>query len=154
MKWFLMIFHNTHRLMTCPIGIREASSSTRWEQVPKSTAKHYAKIESKLEVSIESLLWSSGTQKKRPKKDYRSQREWSTPEHTLLNQLSRVHMCSDTEAESTGSKWIFTRSSVHMLWILALWFYGTPNSGSRVSLTLWPALETLFLLSDCLVQSQ
>lgn len=99
-----MTFYYTHRLMTCPIEIREASSSTRWEQVPKSTAKHFAEIESKLEVSIESLPWSSGIQKKRPKKDYRSQREWSTPEHTLLNQLSRVHMFSDTEAESTGSK--------------------------------------------------
>jgi hypothetical protein len=58
---------------------------------------------------VEALYWVSysgdqGNPRKRRMKDGKSQREWSTPEHGPLSQLSRVHMGShrltDTEVAS------------------------------------------------------
>jgi hypothetical protein len=54
---------------------------------------------------------------KRRHEDFRSQRGGKKPgKHGLLSQLSKVH---DTEAASTGSIWICTRSSAYKLQILA-----------------------------------
>lgn len=59
-----------------------------------------------------------------------------------------------TEAATMEPAWICTMSSACMLWLT--WFYGgegvAPNSESGVSLTLLPALRTLFLLLSCIVQ--
>lgn len=38
-----------------------------------------------------------------------------------------------------------------LLWLLAVVFCGTPNSGNGVSMTISPTLETLFFLLGCLV---
>lgn len=43
---------------------------------------------------------------------------------------------------------------LHILWLTARWFYGTINSGSGLSPTLFPVLLTVFFLLGCLVQPQ
>lgn len=39
-------------LVPCPVLIREDSSSIRWEQVQRPTARHYSERETKLKISI------------------------------------------------------------------------------------------------------
>ena len=48
-----MIVCYTHRLVSCPVVLREPSSGHRWEWMQRSTARHYAKRKSKVEISIE-----------------------------------------------------------------------------------------------------
>jgi len=64
-------------------------------------------------------LWAWGILVKRGQKDCRSQRGWSIPgEHSLLNQLGRMHRSS----QKPGGK--------HRVQVLGIWFMG-------VSLFLW-----------------
>lgn len=53
----LMIFCCAHRPVASPGIAREASFSTRWEQLQRPTTRHYEEKYSKLEVSIEFLPW-------------------------------------------------------------------------------------------------
>lgn len=39
------------------------------------------------------------------------------------------HGLTDIEGASTRFTRVYTRSSAYVLWLLALWFCGTPNSG-------------------------
>lgn len=47
-----MILCYTHRSMSYPGIIRDASSNSRWEQMQRQTPRQYMEIESNLEVSI------------------------------------------------------------------------------------------------------
>lgn len=49
-----MIFLYTHKLVASPIVIREATASSRWEQMQRPTVKHLER-EPKLLISIGSL---------------------------------------------------------------------------------------------------
>lgn len=67
-------------------------------------------------------------------------------EHSLQNQSSRAHGLKETKMKPV---WVCARSSAHMLWWLAWYFVGQVI----VTLTLSPALGTLFLVLGCLYQS-
>lgn len=45
MKCFLIIFCCMHRSVPCPVVIKEAFSGSRWRQVQRPTARHYAEGE-------------------------------------------------------------------------------------------------------------
>lgn len=65
MTWFLMILCYIHRLLSCSVVTREASCRSRWKQVQRSTARHYAEGEYKLKVSTESLPSELGEARRR-----------------------------------------------------------------------------------------
>lgn len=56
MAWFLMILWYIHRLPSSSVVTRKTSSRSRWKQVQRSIARHYAEEESKLKVPTGSLL--------------------------------------------------------------------------------------------------
>ena len=58
---------------------------------------------------------------------------------------------TETEASSTGLIRFYTRSSAHVV-AVSLVFCGNLNCGSGGVYESLPALGTLFLLMDCLVQ--
>lgn len=57
---------------------------------------------------------------------------------------------TESEALSLGPTWVYTRSSVYILWLLA-WCFGETPMGAGVSLTLLSTLGILSLLLSCLV---
>lgn len=61
MNCFLMIFYYIHRMVSCTVVIREASSGRRCEQVQRSIVRHYPERKPKLEVFIGSLAVETGT---------------------------------------------------------------------------------------------
>lgn len=83
-----------HRLVLCPVVIREVSSGSRWESMQRPTAQHSLCWGFKLEVSIGSLPSEFGEFHRRGGANIVGLRgEWRTPgEHGPLNQLSRMHM--------------------------------------------------------------
>ena len=92
-------------------------------------------------------LFSSGTQQKQ-RNDGRSQRGWRTSgEYSPPNQLSKAQMGS--QRLTWQALYISTPSPLeYTLWTLA-WCFLTMKAG--VSLTLLPALGTLFPLLGCRV---
>lgn len=87
-------------------------------------ASHYMKIKSKLKVSIWSLSLEIREALGRGGRWCRSRRAYRTQgKHWSLNQLIRTHMYSKMAAVSMRPVWVSnrsTRSSVYMLWLLAL----------------------------------
>jgi len=83
-----------------PVVIRKASSSSRWGQVQRPTARHHAK--SKYEASIGILLSELREHHRGGEgRIVGVKRGWRTAgEHGSLNQLSRAHMVSQ------GLKWL------------------------------------------------
>lgn len=58
------------------------------------------------------------------------------------------------ELACTGPTWVCNRSSAYMLLWFACCFVELLTMGMDVSLTVWPTLETPFLLLGCRVQLQ
>ena len=81
------------------------------------------------------------------RKNYSSNREWRAPrEHDPLNQQSMARMGSESEVTSTGPAGGGTRYNAYMLGMLSHYFCGTLNGVSRISLTFFPAFDSLFPL--------
>lgn len=135
-----MIFYCDQSLVTCAVVIREASSSSRWEHMRRSTVKTLCE---------QSLNWSPldfrefhgrGGGKPVGVRGARGHQENMTHQ---INQAGHIWF-TETEA-STGPTGICTWSSAYMLWRLVCCSSGTPNCGVGVSLTLWAALRTIYL---------
>lgn len=131
-----MIFWKTHKLVSCPVIIREACSRRRWEQMQGPTARNYAK--SQLEVFIGFLpLMLEETPWKGGKKYCKSQRGWKTSgEHDPLNQLSKVHMRLQRLKHQAWGQQGSTSC-----------FCGIPNNGNGCVSYILNSLVTLSLLS-------
>lgn len=154
-----MIFCYTHRLVSCPVVIREASSGSRQEHMQRPTPRHCVKRKCKLQVSIGSL--SPRAQKspwKRGRKDRRNQWKWRIlGEHGPLNHLSKVNKGSQRLKGQLQSLHGSVLGPLHMV------FCGTPNSESGYISdsfayswdfffsTYWVALPSLNITAFCLV---
>ena len=97
-----------------------------------------------------------GIPRKRRKKNCMSQKGWRLPrEHGPRNQLSRARLSSQRwKWQAWVGPYMGLYQALCVLWLIAWWFCGTSNSGSGLSPTLFPALETVFFLLGCLVQPQ
>ena len=79
-------------------------------------------------------------------------RGWRTPGEPVADQLCRAHTGTESEAASMGLMGLHWVLSTYMLWLLAWCFCGLLTVGMGVSLTLLPALGTLFLFLGCFFQ--
>lgn len=69
-------------------------------------------------ISIKFPPQSSGNPTKRRQKECGSRRGWrASGEQVPLNQPSKAYMNSETEAAGTGPEQVYTKSSVHILWL-------------------------------------
>ena len=126
-----MIFSDSHESVSYPGIIREASSSSRWEQMQRPIARYFVKRESKWEISNKSP--SLGTQEIRQKKkgtDCESQRE--ERKRPCESAKQGAYEITETGATSTEPKWVCIRYSAYILLLLAYYFYII-----AISLQLW-----------------
>lgn len=130
-----MIFVYTHRSVPCLVIITEASSGSRWEWVQRYTVIHCIDRESKWLVSIESLPSEIGTSHGTQKEIFQELEGMEDTKKTWPMELTKrgSHGLTETEMASTGPSWIYTRSSVYIVWLLT-WCSGRiPNSGGMHS---------------------
>lgn len=136
-----LIFCNSHRTVPYSI-IREAVFNSVWGQMQRPTAKHQTKTEYKWKVSIKSFPQSSGyTENMKKPGERKDTRRARSSESTKLSHMKSQKL-------KHGPTCFCTRSFVHILHLLAYYFYGTPDCGNKCvfdyywrSLDLFPIIE-------------
>lgn len=139
MKLFLMIFWDVYIYIYMPstTTIREASSSTSWEQMQTSTVKQ-----------------SSGNQ---GTLQGRFIRAWGVVDTSRTQLEESIKQDSQWLTESQGAimdpAWVCARFPVCLLWLFSWGLYGTPNSTSCFHLGHFPSYRAVFSSLDRLVPS-
>jgi hypothetical protein len=140
--------------MLSPVIFREASSDSRWEEIPRPTARHYVERNSKLEVSIKSFVRLHGTPWKKRWKGCKSPREWRI-RRTKLTESTKQGIYKLIESKASQGLHRSAPDPLHLyytVYILSWHFIGLLTVRSSGSLTLMPALGSLFLSLGCHVQ--
>lgn len=127
-----------------------------WEQVKKwPIARYYIVRESKLRGSIQFLLLGETvTTWKTVWKAFGSYKGWKTPgKHGPLNKLSRAFRDSQRLKQQSRDLQQ-SRQGMYVMVIILKIFVGLLSVEAGVSFTILTVVETILLLSGCLVQPQ
>jgi hypothetical protein len=110
-----MIFCYIHRLVPCPVVIREAYLDSRWEWIQKSAAS-YVNRESKSQFSISSVLLELRQSCGRGGGKIKGSEGMEDTRRTQLTESTKqgVFGLTETEVASMGPAWIFTKFSVYI----------------------------------------
>lgn len=143
--------------MPCPINNREASSGIRWEQVQKSTTRHYEERLPNLKVffgsTISGILGNPQGKGEKRLSEAEGREVTRRSQFTKLNNQGSQRLIQ-TELASTGLHGSVWDPLQYMLWLLGWCFCGNPSRMSRCIISKTFVYSWDYLSLDCHLQPQ
>lgn len=148
-----MIICCAHRLLPCPVIIKEAPSGNWWEE--STEPQPDIMWRSKMEVSFRTIPLKIWEQYRKGGEKNVWVRVVGGYQKNLTHLIKLTGSCDLTESEgaSTEPAWVCSSFSAYTLQLLDWCFVGLLIVGTDMSLTCLLALDSHFLILSCLVNT-